>query len=86
MLSEGLPPLWPTQHSLPTVCPQSRTRNLLVSAAGTAQATLSQEASCCSESSLLPATTLFSANEGSGNAESRSQLDIYHPGLDILVL
>lgn len=59
---------------------------MLVSAAGAAQAALSQEASCCSESSLLPATTVFSANEGSGNTESRSQLDIYHPGLDMLVL
>lgn len=85
MLGEGLPPPRLTQHSLLTVCPQSRT-SLLASAVGAAQAALSQEASSCSEGSLLPATTTFSANERSGNAESKSQLAVCHLGLGILVL
>jgi len=59
---------------------------LSASAAGAAQAPLSQEVSCCSKGSLLPATAVFSANERSENAESVSQLDSYHLSLDILVL
>lgn len=52
----------------------------------TPHAALSWEGSGCSRGSLLPAMSIFSINKGSGNAESKSQLDIYRVGLDILVL
>lgn len=73
----------PTQpsHSFP----QSRESNLLASVTHIAQVALFQDNSCCSKGSLLPARSVFSANERSRNADSKNQLDICNLDLGIPV-
>lgn len=83
VLRKGLHSLWPIRHSLPSVSPRAEQEVSISHRYGPGSSLPRHQ--LLLQRSLLPATSVFSANEGSRNVDSKNQLDICNLGLDIPV-